>query len=552
MNRKTPNFAHSAFRNDGVIAAILVLFIALSRLIFAIDDGLALTFDDGTFALAARDYSLTDIRPHLPGYYLHVGIIRLLSALVGHPFVAMKYLTLMYSVIAAGMLYFLWRKWFSQKVSLLLTVLIMTNPFVWFYNSITEIYTFSLFFSVGMVLSGASPRGIYFLPVLTALAMGIRPTAGVLLLPLYVFLWIHHYRTGRFSLSRFVAAHLAGMAALLAWVAPMVQSVGGWRDYLNLYTSHNPMEPLSLLQNIYRFSSYGVFLLLPFLVIMPVVIKRCLPANGSPERFSVRKFFARCPVPEDPPARKGQDQSEYPLLPLLFWWVMPALIFFLLFHYSKGYFMLCAAGFLGAFIFVSGVNKTGVRLLVGAIVLQTLVFVFVPYKLPDIRVYMSPSIRDIGIGKVWWERTRSHYLMAQSHIRAVEHFWNAAGAAVESFKKNSLARVGTSPKFLFIDPTFPLKSRVLQARYPEVTFVSMDYYKEDHYYQYYNLDITEQKGLARVMASSLFLSRSDFVEKYLSGYNLQNKVKIGEFTLYTITEVEAVQAAHLYTSLFKR
>ncbi len=543
---------------DWLIAGALTLTVGFLTALFSLHNGLGVTYDDASFALATRSFSLPDIRPQLPGYYLYVLLLRLITSFTGNAFTAMKYLNLVFSALGSGLLYFLWRKWFPKSLSILLALLVMSNPFVWFYNSNTQIYAFDLFFSVGAVLLGLSSRGIYALPVFFALGMGIRPSSPLLLFPLYLFLWIRRVRNGGASRRWAVLSHLLGVGALLVWLLPMMSAVGGWKTYLNFYKTLYPVEPLNLLQNIYRLSSYSVFIFLPFVIPAPILLRRILRMGhfSIPELLATMKRFSEDVVfsVAEEPLQFSHSGTALPLPTLkrlLFWWIFPPILFFLLFHYSKGYFTICAAGVLGTLPLLLRGSKRIRELLFAMIILQTLVFVLFPYRLPDVRVYQSLRVRDISLGKVWLERTQSHYLMAQSQNRAVENFWGAADRVVNLFREQA-GQDSTAYRFILTDPTFPLKSRLLQARYPDIAFASINLYEDDGYILCRGLTIKEMKGLRELFSRSLFVSRREFVQQYLPDFSLENLRYDGDWAIFSFSPGDTDRAVKRYLTLFER
>ena len=81
----------------------------------------------------------------------------------------MVFLNILYSAAAMGLLFLLLTRWFDTKFSILITLLTMTNPMVWYYGCVTEIYAFDLFFGNSLALPGLSPAGIYFTPLIAGL-----------------------------------------------------------------------------------------------------------------------------------------------------------------------------------------------------------------------------------------------------------------------------------------------------------------------------------------------------------------------------------------------
>jgi len=166
-----------------IVFLSLIIITIISRLIFS--ESIYYYEDGPTFATATINYNIKMISPHLPGYYLHVKIIKLFSYFFTNIHSAMVMLSVFYSGLAAGLIYFIFRKWLKIYPSILLTLFLITNPFVWFFGCTSEIYSYDLFFSSLLVLAGLSGRWIYYTPLILALGTGVRQSSGVLLLPLF-------------------------------------------------------------------------------------------------------------------------------------------------------------------------------------------------------------------------------------------------------------------------------------------------------------------------------------------------------------------------------
>ncbi|MFQ5585067.1 MAG: hypothetical protein ACE5GL_11580, partial [Calditrichia bacterium] len=307
-------------KKDHLIALLLFFITFVSRYVFFEQDFGGFSYDSGSFALAVQSYDISQTRPHLPGYYLHIQSIKLLRLLTGDTHSAMKLLTLLYTSLAAGILYLLLRRWFGRALSLLLYALIFSNPLVWFYGCVTEIYAFDLFFGITLLGLGLSPRAIYATPFFMGFFSGVRPSSAVLLLPLYIFLWYRQIKSKKLSAPHVAAAHLVGIAGALLWVIPMIRSAGGLNQYLSLYSTNYPVEKISLLQNWYRFSSYFLFLIIPCLVLFVYKI--------------IQKYYRKNSRWQQ--GLPGIQNIPGEFTSLMFWWLIPPLLFFVFFHYSKG------------------------------------------------------------------------------------------------------------------------------------------------------------------------------------------------------------------------
>ncbi len=520
-------------KRDFLFAFLLALTTALSRVIFAEHDFGGISYDSGSYALAVQSYDLTQTRPHLPGYYLHIQAIKLIRLVTHDTHKAMLFLSILYSSLAMGLLYLLLRRWFNMRISLLLTGITLSNPMVWFYGCVTEIYAFDLFFGVALVGLSCVRGGIYATPFFLGFFSGVRPSSGVLLLPLYAFLWYRHLKSKAISIKSALFSQLPGIVGFLLWFLPMIHSAGGLKAYLSLYSTHYPVEKISLLQNWYRFSSFFVFLLPPYLIIVVDFVFNVLRHKGT----SVSKPRTGVPIPKS-------------FVQIMLWWFIPPFLFFLFFHYSRGFFLLCAPAFFSLAILFFHKKPLQSEIFMTAIVAQILMFVFMPYSLPKLQTLISPQSRQMNIARVWWYRTASVYLMAQSYIRALEEKASDIEMALKS-TKSLIKESEPQNTFIFLDPTFPLSIRSMQVKYPHLHFARFSFHKKDQYEIYSGLIEKSQTGLKDMICRAVIVSRSDFVRRYLE--EIQIEVHHSNyFTAFTVPEEACETLANTYDVLFSR
>ena len=512
-------------------ALLIILLTAVLRIYFSEQSYYGISTDPANFILAVQSYNIAKDQPHLPGYYMHVQIIRLIKILTGNTHSAMIILSIFYSSVAMGFLYLLFRNWFDINISLLLALLVATNPMVWFYGCTTEIYSFDLFFSIVIAWLGLNPVGIYLIPLFAGLFSGVRPSSGILILGLYLFLWYRHIKSGSFSLKKAVFSHLAGLAGFLIWFIPMISSAGGIRKYLTLYSVNSPVPKISILQNWYTISSYIVFLLFPYVVLMIYLLIHYIGSRRN---------------------RIENDNSAKIIPPRDFIYLMLAccilpLVFFFFYYYAKGYFLLCIVPVLSLIIIFIRKKKASQIILSFAILLQTAFFCLWPYTKPEPRLYFSPGPRQFSISKVWLERFNSVYLMSQSHIRSMEKSENEIGKLI-NFLSDSSNKLKNN--IIFIDPTISIKARALQAEYPQLNFGALSFFKHDQYEIYNDTEVTIKNGLNKMIKESWIISRRSFIYRYPEDIAvIQNS---GLYSLCRVQPGKSEKMAEVYSSLFLR
>jgi hypothetical protein len=494
----------------------IVVAVLLSRFLFAE----VLFYDADTIgvAMATKSFSLADTRPHLPGYFLHVQIIKALNFFISNLHLVMILLSVIYCVAGAVLAFNFLSKWFDKTDSLLIVLLILSNPLVWYQTATPEVYAFDFLFSALTVTLGTNKKLIYLLPVLFGLGTGVRQTSGVLLFPLYIFLWAEFFRQNKIALTKFLFAHIAGAVLFCSWFIPMINSAGGLTAYLKLYQTNSPLPRISLLQHLFQFSSYLIYIAVPLLLILIF--------------YLITKKVGAI------------SYQKYPLK-LLLWWIIPPMLVFTFFTYHKGYFLLIV---LPVFFFAGillNENKLPRAAIIFVAALQSLFFILFPYRESSLESLYAPKIRTQSLSSVWVERTFTSYLMSYRRIKAQEK--NLVELARVIGKINST----NTKKNILLDPTVHLYARALQMIFPDVRFITMDLLCKNHFVEYTGIDIAVKNNLDGPLLNSVVITRKEFYERHLSELNTM-VYNTNNFSLIEVDKKNDVELVNIYYRLFLR
>ena len=501
------------FRKEHQVCLALFIITFLSRYLFSEK----YFFDGDTVgvALGSISYSLQDTRPHLPGYFLHVKFISILDLLIKDLHLTMLLVSAFYSSLGAALSYLLLKKWFNENTSLLITALVIFNPLVWFQGVSPEVYSFDLLMSASFVLLALDKRGIYFTPIILAIGSGVRQTSGLLLFPLYIFLWYQMIRSKEISLMKFIMAHLLGLSALLIWFVPMIKSTGGLIEYISLYKTNSPLPNINLLQNIFQFSSYCFFVFTPLILLLaPLVFKK--------------KTFNILP-------------DEKKIVQIILFWLIPSLITFILFTYHKGYFLISILPLYASIGILAEKKLLNQSALLLVLVIEIIFFVMMPFRELSFSSIIKPQKRDNNLFNTWVDRTFSSYLMSISRIKYQD----------ETMSELSDHIIKQKLETVFLDPTVYLAARGLQIRFPSVRFITMDYYLEDSFIEYKGLGIAVRKGMKDRLKNTLLITRKDFFESEIRKH-LIDELILKKFVSAKINDYSETQLYDLYSNLFLR
>lgn len=495
----------------------IVIISLLSRFLLA--ETLFYDADTIGVAMATKSFSLADTRPHLPGYFLHVQIIKVLNFFVADLHLVMILLSIFYCTAGAVLSFNFLSKWSNKVDSLLIILLILSNPLAWYQTATPEVYAFDFFFSVLTITFGTNKRLIYLLPVLFGIGTGVRQTSGVLLFPLYIFLWYDFFKHNKILFPKFFTAHLAGVILFCSWFIPMINSAGGLTGYIKLYQTNSPVPRISLLQHLFQFSSYVVYIFVPvlFILIYYVINKK---KRGT---ITYQKYPTR----------------------LLLWWAIPPMLVFTFFTYHKGYFLLIIL----PIFFFAGILLNGEKLprafLIFAIALQSLFFILFPYRENSLESLYAPKFRKQSLSSVWIERTFTSYLMSAQRIKTQEKNFSELAGIVRKIN----AEKGN--KNIVLDPTVHLYARALQMMFPDTKFITMDLMDENHFVEYLGIDINVKDNLNDLFDNSVIITCNEFYEKHLPRLAPVAFVS-NNFSSVEVEEKNNVELINTYYRLFLR
>lgn len=496
---------------------LLGIIIFLSRYLHSpLMDGSG-SYDPSNILLAVQNYDLNFYRPQLPGYPLWVFLIRSLSLIFGDPHSVVRVLSPLFSAIASILFWDLSKNWFSKNLSLLITLLLFTTPLVWYYGTITEIYSIDLLFSIlALWLALRVKNGTEALPILFAILGGFRPSSPVLLFPLYCYLWWLYLKSNKLVIGRVIALHFAAFIIILSWFLPMIWDAGGFSAYINLYKTHNPIPQISLFQNV--FSITGILWTL-ILIIVPM-------------SFSL--IYSKFKVPCD----------KLNLLMMVLWF-FPPLIFFTFTHFVKGYILLNVAPIfilLGSFVNRSIKNN---KYLVILLLIQITYFLFTPYRLPHLDTIISKSNRKFSIPQVWLNRALTNYAFNSKALQSIDKHNKDISKLLkgcpEKFNK----------KHIWSGPTVPISIRSLQVEYPNRVWLAHLLYEEDSYEIHEDISSRIEKGVKVKLSESLGIERVDFINKYSKDL-VDIIAQENDLALYFIPKENSEKFAERYKKIFSR
>jgi hypothetical protein len=444
----------------------------------------------------------------------------------------MIYLSVLYSGLGISLFYLLLRNWFKKEESIFVTLILFSNPLVWYYGCLEEIYSFEIFFSVLLIYLSTKNRLIYFSPLLMGIGSGIRPSSAVLLFPLYIYLWFLFYKSYRPDLKYIFLSHVLGILSLFAWFLPLTNSVGGIWAYFKMFQTHSPIQQITFWQNLVQFLIYLTYPLFGLFVGVIIVF--------------VQNYFFQVKFKSVVESFRQFNQ----LTKIIVFWIFSPVLFFTFIHYSKGTLLLCIAGIITIYPLMFRQNRFEFKLYSLIIIFQIVFFVFVTYELPNVQSYFNRSERDISLFQILKERLGSNYQFSNSNIKNMQCEYQVVEKIIEKYKYDTSIPF-TAKKYIFIDPTMVISPRSLQYEYPNIFFAKISPRMKSTYEVLKGLDLRRGKPLPDVLSNSIIVSRKDFVDIYL------NKIKktqenYNAWSIFVVEKNDINNLSKIYTKYFMR
>ena len=189
-------------------------------------------WDAVQFALALREFDVTKHQPHPPGYVLYVALGKFLNWFVHDPNQSYIVLGIICSALTITVVYLLGTALYDRPTGAAAALLLMVSPLFWFYGEVGLTYAGEALLATTVALLVhrvvvGEERFLYVSAIYLGIAGGFRPTALVLLFPL----WVLGVSWARPALRKVLLAGVVLLLSTLSWFLPMVWLAGGWARY---------------------------------------------------------------------------------------------------------------------------------------------------------------------------------------------------------------------------------------------------------------------------------------------------------------------------------
>ncbi len=275
-------------------------------------------WDSVNFAFGLFEFDILNHQPQPPGYILYILLGRLFKLVFVEANASLVWVSVLFSGLAIAALYWVAARLFDDRVGLAAGVLGLTSPLIWFYSEVALNYIIDAFFVT--VLAYACYRqlqgdGRFVIPaaLLLGLAGGFRQTTLVFLFPLWLFS-LKGVGWGK----RVTGTAVLG-AVVVGWMAIMIVMSGGWDAFwLAMMSQSGSNLGISaassvqfLLLNLARLGLFTFYGLMLAALVLPVFVVRFI--------------------------RHFRQTVREPVWQVLLLWILPSLLFYLIFVQQAGY-----------------------------------------------------------------------------------------------------------------------------------------------------------------------------------------------------------------------
>ncbi len=472
-------------RLDIAIATFCGIASFTLALVFGETPGAFSSFDSASLALAAKDFSIAEVRPHFPGYYFYARAIEFVDLFTRNSGASLLALSALFTGLGSFFLYFLLRKIVDVSTSAAISALAIFNPFLIYFSAVSESYAFDYFFSSALVFLLFDKKLIYLSPIALALGAGFRQSSAAFLLPIYLWFWIVIIAENRAKPFPAIGAHILAIIAVASWLLPSAASVGGVSEYLLTPFVDSPFVRLGVAKNLVSFFSY----VLPVLAVCVVIAAGCVIAYIKKKP----KF----------------DSSDKRFFLIAALWILPAVFFFVFIHYNKGYFLICYPAVFLATAAAARIGLIRKEIIASLVALSAVAFLFRPYEEPNMQIYFSSEERAISKLESVRERMNSFYSLGLKKIEAQSRLYQNFDESLRILESR-----GETSGGVFFEPSCGMKPRRLQPGRGEIVLYEINRQIKNGYNVYDGLDYRSEIGADSILGWAVIVSSREFFEIY--------------------------------------
>lgn len=142
------------------------------------------------------------------------------------------FINIVLSILTVFLIYLLAKNFFSRKIGIVTSLLLIFNPIFWFYGVTATIYMSTAFFATLIASTSyqflrGDDRFLYLSSIIVGLSGGFRPELMIFMFPL----WLFCLSSGNIEYKKLMKGFMVLIGAFLLWFIPTIALTGGYADY---------------------------------------------------------------------------------------------------------------------------------------------------------------------------------------------------------------------------------------------------------------------------------------------------------------------------------
>jgi len=381
---------------------LLLFLVLLTRIPFI--SKILYSWDAVQLSLALDNFNLQQHQPHPPGYILYVSLGKIFNLFFDNPNFSYILISIIASFFAILFFYYFVRLLFkNNKFALILSLILLFNPYFWFYGEVASTYIFDVLFSIIfaylslVIIKKQNYKYLYWFSFSLGISGGFRQSIIILFLPLWILALVILLKNKKINLKQILINILIVITLILSWFVPLIYLSGGWQKYwsvTNWQLSHASQTSsifnganLQIIWNNFKNIGKVSLVILNILFMLPVFLLFFL------KKLSLEKIF------------------KNPVFYMFLFWLIPSYFVYIFFHFGNpGYLMTVALSLIIIFssiLFLFFKNKCQnifYIILIIILVIQILTFVLVDSNLIKRDRYFSYVNNKIYNFNLWYNR----------------------------------------------------------------------------------------------------------------------------------------------------
>lgn len=227
--RQRPNVPRWIVPVGLALATILLRLPWMSRFPFS--------WDAAQYSLGVGLFSPLDHQPHPPGYPVYTWLGSVLRFVFHDAHRALVVLSILGAATTVVVTFLLAQQIVGRRRAWIPAVLLMTNPFFWYFTEVAAPYVFdgltllTLFLLLVRTHRRPSRQEVWLSGLVLAIGTGIRPLSIILFLPVWMLLLVTAVRQRVFRVRGLFILVLCTGIAVATWFVPLLIFSGGWQQY---------------------------------------------------------------------------------------------------------------------------------------------------------------------------------------------------------------------------------------------------------------------------------------------------------------------------------